>query len=242
TVMSDRDGLVKQESLQIDNSAFREVARAQATPSAEQPVMAALSSSGASDAVPFDSSGDTSPGQHNESAVDNSLQARADTAQAKTEIDVKDDAALKPLEPEAVEVEPSAPTEPAPATKGSWLSRLRKGLSRTGQSIGGIFVGVKVDEDLFDELEMALIMSDAGVEATEKLLTALRARVRKERLNDATQVKSALKELLADHLRPLEKTFDLKQASPLVVMIAGVNGAGKTTSIGKLANAFQAQG
>jgi fused signal recognition particle receptor len=130
----------------------------------------------------------------------------------------------------------------AEAPKASWLSRLKKGLSRTGQSLGGLFVGVKVDENLFEELESALIMADAGVEATQRLLDALRARVKKERIDDAAQVKTALRELLTEHLRPLEKGFDLKQAQPLVVMIAGVNGAGKTTSIGKLAHDFQRQG
>ncbi len=136
---------------------------------------------------------------------------------------------------------PAPAPEPAPK-KASWLSRLKQGLSRTGQSIGGIFVGVKVDENLFEELESALIMADAGLEATEKLLTALRARVKKERIEDPAQVKAALRQLLADHLRPLERAFDLKQAKTLVVMIAGVNGAGKTTSIGKLAHTFQRQG
>ena len=139
---------------------------------------------------------------------------------------------------------PAAPepeSEPAPK-KASWLSRLKQGLSRTGQSIGGIFVGVKVDENLFEELESALIMADAGLEATEKLLTALRARVKKERIEDPAKVKTALRQLLADHLRPLERAFDLKRTQPLVVMIAGVNGAGKTTSIGKLAHTFQRQG
>lgn len=129
----------------------------------------------------------------------------------------------------------------APA-KSSWLSRLTSGLSRTGQNISSLFVGVKVDEDLFEELETALIMADAGMEATEKLLTALRARVRKEKITDAGQVKSALRDLLAEHLAPLEKNFPIGRATPLIVMIAGVNGAGKTTSIGKLANAFQRQG
>ncbi|MBV7483709.1 signal recognition particle-docking protein FtsY [Bordetella sp. BOR01] len=138
----------------------------------------------------------------------------------------------------------AAPPEPAPepAKKASWLGRLKQGLSRTGQSLGGLFVGVKVDENLFEELESALIMADAGLEATEQLLTALRARVRKERIEDAAQVKSVLRQVLADHLRPLERTFDLRRANPLVVMIAGVNGAGKTTSIGKLAHTFQRQG
>lgn len=135
-----------------------------------------------------------------------------------------------------------AAAESAAAPRASWLSRLKQGLSRTGQSLGGLFVGVRVDENLFEELESALIMADAGVEATQQLLEALRARVKKERIEDAAQVKSALREILAEHLRPLEKTFDLKRAQPLVVMIAGVNGAGKTTSIGKLAHDFQRQG
>lgn len=161
-----------------------------------------------------------------------------------------------PLEPAAVEPAPVAPppvppqaapepvSEPAAAApkKASWLSRLKQGLARTGQSLGGIFVGVKVDENLFEELESALIMADAGMEATDKLLTALRARVKKERIEDPAQVKAALRQLLAEHLKPLERGFDLRRSQPLVVMIAGVNGAGKTTSIGKLAHTFQRQG
>lgn len=127
-------------------------------------------------------------------------------------------------------------------SKGSWLSRLRKGLSRTGQSLTTLFVGVKVDEELFEELETALIMADAGVEATEALLTDLRAQVRKEKITEGEQVKKALKEALTRHLSPLEKPFPLNAAKPLVLMIAGVNGAGKTTSIGKLAHTFQQQG
>jgi fused signal recognition particle receptor len=146
------------------------------------------------------------------------------------------------LPPAAEEAQP-APAADAPApVKTSWFSRLKKGLSRTGQSLSGLFVGVKVDENLFEDLETALIMADAGMEATDKLLTALRARVRKERIEDAAQVKAALCDILAEHLAPLEKAFPLGSVSPLVVMIAGVNGAGKTTSIGKLANHFQAQG
>ena len=136
----------------------------------------------------------------------------------------------------------ASPTPPPTAARASWLTRLRKGLSRTGQSIGSLFVGVKVDEALFDELETALIMADAGVEATEKLLTALRARVRKERIEDSEGVRQALRVLLTEHLKVLEKPFEVGRVKPLVVMIAGVNGAGKTTSIGKLAYSLQRQG
>ncbi len=149
---------------------------------------------------------------------------------------------------------PIAPSSVAPATpampaaestrpeKKSWLSRLKDGLSRTGSNISSLFVGVKVDENLFEELETALIMADAGVEATESLLDKLRNKVKKERIEDAQTVKRALRDLLAEHLAPLEKPFNAGTGQTRVVMIAGVNGAGKTTSIGKLAHHFQAQG
>lgn len=126
--------------------------------------------------------------------------------------------------------------------KTSWLAKLKGGLAKTGQSLGSLFVGVRVDEDLFEELETALIMADAGVEATEQLMGALRARVKRDRIEEADAVRQALKDVLAEHLKILEKPFDVGHVRPLVVMITGVNGAGKTTSIGKLANALQQRG
>ncbi|KMY86808.1 Signal recognition particle receptor protein FtsY [Candidatus Paraburkholderia calva] len=137
------------------------------------------------------------------------------------------DAASKAVEP------------PDPAAKKSWLSRLRHGLSKTSNNLTSIFVSAKIDEDLYEELETALLMSDAGVDATEFLLESLREKVRAERLTEASQVKSALRELLVDLMRPLEKTLMLGRAQPLVMMIVGVNGVGKTTSIGKLAKHLQ---
>jgi fused signal recognition particle receptor len=102
-----------------------------------------------------------------------------------------------------------------------------------------LFVGVKVDEALFEELETALLMADAGVEATEYLLGELRRRIKNDRIETAEGVKAALKDLLTQLLKPLEKTMELGREQPLVMMIAGVNGAGKTTSIGKLCKHFQ---
>ncbi|EKU31339.1 signal recognition particle-docking protein FtsY [Alcaligenes sp. HPC1271] len=145
-------------------------------------------------------------------------------------------------QPEPAPAPTPEPEAAAPVVKTSWMARLKQGLSRTGQSLSSLFVGAKVDETLFEELEDALLMADAGVEATEKLITALRARVRKEKVSDAAQVKQILCDILTDHLKPLEKSFPLESSKPLVVMIAGVNGAGKTTSIGKLAHTFQEQG
>ncbi|WP_321959892.1 signal recognition particle-docking protein FtsY [Paraburkholderia sp. J7] len=140
-------------------------------------------------------------------------------------------------EPETIEIVPPPALEAA--AKQSWLKRLKSGLSKTGSNIQSIFVNAKIDDDLYEELETALLMSDAGVDATEYLLETLRQKVRAERLTEAQQVKDALRELLIDLLKPLEKSLMLGRAQPLVMMIAGVNGAGKTTSIGKLAKHLQ---
>ncbi len=148
-----------------------------------------------------------------------------------------------------VAVPPAAPepqTEAAPAptaeAKKSWLGRLKAGLSRTSSNIATLFTGTKIDDDLYEELESALLMADAGVDATSQLLEALRKQVKADRLTDAGQVKAALRELMIDLLRPLERPLVLGREQPLVMMIAGVNGAGKTTTIGKLAKHMQRHG
>jgi fused signal recognition particle receptor len=145
----------------------------------------------------------------------------------------------EPYEGELDTVEIVPPPAPDANAKQSWISRLKSGLSKTGSNIQSIFVNAKIDDDLYEELETALLMSDAGVDATEFLLETLRQKVRAERLTEAQQVKDALRQLLVDLLKPLEKSLMLGRAQPLVMMIAGVNGAGKTTSIGKLAKHLQ---
>ncbi len=123
--------------------------------------------------------------------------------------------------------------------KSSWMARLKAGLSKTSSNLSLLFVGAKIDEDLYEELEAALLMSDAGMDATQFLLDGLRRKVKEERLLDAAAVKGALKVLMIDLLRPLEKPLELGRHEPLVMMISGVNGAGKTTTIGKLAKHMQ---
>jgi len=123
--------------------------------------------------------------------------------------------------------------------KQSWMARLKAGLSKTSNNLSLLFVGARIDEDLYEELESALLMSDAGMDATEHLLDALRRKVKEDKLIDAAAVKSALKELMVELLLPLQKPLELGRHEPLVMMIAGVNGAGKTTTIGKLAKHMQ---
>ncbi|BBO60354.1 signal recognition particle-docking protein FtsY [Mycoavidus sp. B2-EB] len=136
---------------------------------------------------------------------------------------------------------PSAPAL-TPDRPTSWVNRLKSGLAKTRNNFTNLFTNVKIDEDFFEELEAALLMADTGLEASQFLLNALRQKVLAERLNDGEAVKAALRSLLADLLKPLEHTLVLDRAQPLVMMITGVNGAGKTTSIGKLAQHLQRHG
>jgi fused signal recognition particle receptor len=130
----------------------------------------------------------------------------------------------------------------APPAPLSWAQRLKAGLSRTRANIGGIFSRSKIDEELLEDLEATLLMADCGVEATNYLLKALQAEVKQNKLETPSQLRQALSTLLENMLKPLEQPLIAEGHQPYVIMIAGVNGAGKTTSIGKLAKHFQSQG
>ncbi len=127
---------------------------------------------------------------------------------------------------------PVAPT--APPSRQGWLERLKNGLRKTGSSIATVFTGTQIDDALYDELETALLMADTGVRATELLLTDLKRRVKEAKATDPAEVKGLLAQAIADLLAPLQKPLAIGAQQPTVIMVAGVNGAGKTTSIGKL--------
>jgi fused signal recognition particle receptor len=124
--------------------------------------------------------------------------------------------------------------------QGSWTTRLRHGLARTRSRLSSLFGDRGVDNALYDDIEAALLASDAGVEATRFLLARLRERASGARTGE--ELRSALRPMLAELLSPLEKPLDLSGAKPRVILLAGVNGAGKTTSAGKLARYFRSQG
>ena len=127
----------------------------------------------------------------------------------------------------------SVSSDPA-ADRQGWLARLGRGLKRTGQSISSVFVGTRMDDNLYEELEAALLMADAGVQATQYVLTDLQRRVKASGTTDPQAVKGLLIDSLSELLQPLEKPLTVGVHHPTVIMVAGVNGAGKTTSIGKL--------
>jgi len=125
----------------------------------------------------------------------------------------------------------ASPTEPA---RQGWLGKLRAGLRKTGASISTVFTGTQIDDALYEQLEEALLMADAGVAATQFLLDDLKRRVKESKTTEPAAVKGLLVDALADLLAPLEKPLAIGAQQPTVIMVAGVNGAGKTTSIGKL--------
>jgi fused signal recognition particle receptor len=136
----------------------------------------------------------------------------------------------EPIAEESPVAEPVAVTQP----RTGWLGRLKDGLRKTGNSIASAFTNAQIDDALYDDLEAALLQADAGVAATQFLLDDLKRRVKAERATEPQAVRTLLVNALADLLAPLQKTLVVGQYHPTIIMVEGVNGAGKTTSIGKL--------
>jgi fused signal recognition particle receptor len=132
---------------------------------------------------------------------------------------------------QAIDIPVAAPV--APERQG-WMDRLTAGLRKTGSSISIVFTGAQIDDALYEELESALLLADTGVKATGHLLDEVKRRVKATGATRPVQAKNILADSLTQLLKPLEKALVIGEYRPTVIMVAGVNGAGKTTSIGKL--------
>jgi fused signal recognition particle receptor len=157
----------------------------------------------------------------------------------------------KPAAPVAAQVDempvesephPALPRPEATASSGpetedrrDWLTRLRSGLRRTGSSLAEVFIGAEIDAAMYEDLEAALLQADAGAAATRFLLDDLQGRVTRADIRDPSAVRRLLADSVTDLLAPLEKPLVIGEHLPTVIMVVGVNGAGKTTSVGKLA-------
>ncbi len=135
----------------------------------------------------------------------------------------------------AVPVAAPAVVAAAPAPRAGWLAKLKAGLRKTGAGIATVFTGARIDDALYEDLESALLMADSGVNATQYLLDDLKRRVKESKATEPSAVKEMLIDAIATLLQNLEKPLVIGQHKPTVIMVTGVNGAGKTTSIGKLA-------
>ena len=143
----------------------------------------------------------------------------------------KSDGTPNPADPSADKVTPHIPGQ-----RNDWLGRLKTGLNKTRSSFSGMFTGRVVDEAFFEELEEKLLLADCGLPATEALMRKVRDTIYEQKITDANQVQLVLRDAVFDLLRPLEVDMGVDRARPLVMMVVGVNGSGKTTSIGKLAH------
>ncbi|HCX32449.1 MAG TPA: signal recognition particle-docking protein FtsY [Rhodocyclaceae bacterium] len=127
-----------------------------------------------------------------------------------------------------------------------WKDRLRAALSRSRDRLSGqlaaVFRRARIDDALLEELESALLGADCGVAATAWLLEELDARVRREAITDPSRLHGVLAELLTGLIAPLERPLETEGHKPFIIMLAGVNGSGKTTSIGKIAHYYRSQG
>lgn len=150
-------------------------------------------------------------------------------------------------EPATPETAPADESSPAP-TKLGFFARIKQGLTRTSshfaEGLGNLFLGRKtIDDELFEELETQLLVADVGMEATSAIIDSLTARVARKQLNDTEALYAALRHELAELLRPIEKPLVIdNQHNPYVILVVGVNGVGKTTTIGKLAKRLQKEG
>ncbi|WP_399685699.1 signal recognition particle-docking protein FtsY [Xenophilus sp.] len=136
--------------------------------------------------------------------------------------------------PAALPAAPVAAPTAATTERQGWMTRLKSGLKKTGSGIQAVFVNAQIDDQLYEELEDALLMADTGIPAAAHILQDLKDRVWRTSATTPQAVRTQLVEAVAAVLEPLEKPLEVGRHVPTVIMVAGVNGAGKTTSIGKL--------
>lgn len=162
-----------------------------------------------------------------------------ETSEGMEEAETMDETAV---EPEPAEEIQEKVAEEAPKKQG-FFAKLTAGLKKTRDNVGGlfeqIFSGSAIDEDFYEELEEGLIVADVGMETTSEILTKLRARVKEEKLTEPGQAREALRDIVVELMQPDASFIGDEKA---VILIVGVNGVGKTTSIGKLAASYKAQG
>ncbi|MEQ4707761.1 signal recognition particle-docking protein FtsY [Providencia huaxiensis] len=140
----------------------------------------------------------------------------------------------------------NSPTEQEKPKKAGFFARLKKGLLKTRQNLGsgffGLFSGKKIDDDLFEELEEQLLIADVGVDTTRKIIDNLTAHASRKELKDAEALYGKLREEMSDILAKVDKPLVIEDKKPYVILMVGVNGVGKTTTIGKLARQYQSEG
>ncbi|WMY74510.1 signal recognition particle-docking protein FtsY [Buttiauxella selenatireducens] len=153
---------------------------------------------------------------------------------------------LEPEEAEEIQAEEELQQEQEKPTKEGFFARLKRSLIKTKQNLGSGFIslfrGKKIDDDLFEELEEQLLIADVGVETTRKIIANLTEGASRKELRDAEALYGLLKEEMGEILAKVDEPLKVEGKTPFVILMVGVNGVGKTTTIGKLARQFQQEG
>src|SRR5690554_4673472 len=188
------------------------------------------------------------PEQAPEPEVQPEQAPEAPVAEAAPEAPPEVPAEPAPVEEAAPAVEPAPEPEPEPEPQLSVFERIKKGLGKTRASLTGgladlFTVGKKIDEDLLEEIETILLMADVGVTATSEIIESLTDKLERNQLKDGEALRKALREELHGLLKDVTKPLEIDTGKqPYVILMVGVNGVGKTTTIGKLTKKFQAEG
>ncbi len=180
-------------------------------------------------------------------------QAQLEAEQARQEAEAEEKARIAQAQAEAEdivalreEVLADKPVEQERPKKEGFFSRLKKGLLKTRQNLGsgfmGLFRGKKIDDELFEELEEQLLIADVGMDTTSKIINSLTQHASRKDLKDAESLYGKLREEMGDILNKVDKPLNIEGKKPFVILMVGVNGVGKTTTIGKLARQYQAEG
>ncbi|MFJ5454960.1 signal recognition particle-docking protein FtsY [Pectobacterium jejuense] len=178
--------------------------------------------------------------------VQTEIAESATVAHAEPDVAQQEEQEYEESEPAQPDDAPVVAQEQERPTKEGFFARLKRSLVKTRQNLGsgfiGLFRGKKIDDDLFDELEEQLLVADVGVETTRKIITSLTEHASRRQLKDADTLFVKLKEEMAEILAKVDAPLNIEGKTPYVILMVGVNGVGKTTTIGKMARQFQAQG
>ncbi|KHT25409.1 cell division protein FtsY [Pectobacterium carotovorum subsp. carotovorum] len=243
---------VVEEKVQVEAEALAQlVAEREVTAAAEEPTVA-VPEANASESIISETD--------DRDAIDHDVLDR-DVVDPIVQTEIADSATVANAEPDVAQQEEQEYEEPEPAqpddvpavaqeqerpTKEGFFARLKRSLVKTRQNLGsgfiGLFRGKKIDDDLFDELEEQLLVADVGVETTRKIIGSLTEHASRRQLKDADTLFVKLKEEMAEILAKVDAPLNIEGKTPYVILMVGVNGVGKTTTIGKMARQFQAQG
>ena len=171
--------------------------------------------------------------------TDEELEAQALATPSENEI-VEEEAAVEDVPADDAQQEQEKPT------KEGFFARLKRSLLKTKENLGSGFIslfrGKKIDDDLFEELEEQLLIADVGVETTRKIISSLTDTASRKQLRDAEALYGLLKDEMGEILAKVDEPLNIEGKTPFVILMVGVNGVGKTTTIGKLARQFEQQG